>query len=91
MRTGEWLRGRTEHCLLAPRGKPVFLHGRHSTVLHAARREHSRKPEEFYGMVEATCPGSKLELLVVAVSKGLAYTLKVCIVAIEALSVRRSL
>ncbi len=69
MGTGEWLRGQTEHCLLAARGKPVFLHGRHSTVLHAARREHSRKPEEFYGMVEATCPGSKLELLVVAVSR----------------------
>jgi len=25
-------------------------------------REHSRKPEEFYELVEATCPGSKLEL-----------------------------
>lgn len=62
MGTGEWLRGQTEHCLLAARGKRVFLHGRHSTVLHAARREHSRKPEEFYGVVDATCPGSKLEL-----------------------------
>jgi N6-adenosine-specific RNA methylase IME4 len=26
------------------------------------RREHSRKPEEFYILVEATCPGSKVEL-----------------------------
>ena len=26
-----------------------FLHGSHTTVLQAARREHSRKPEEFYG------------------------------------------
>ncbi len=62
MGTGEWLRGQTEHCLLAARGKPVFLHGQHSTVLDAARREHSRKPEEFYALVEATCPGGKLEL-----------------------------
>ena len=62
MGTGEWLRGQTEHCILATRGKPVFLHGSHTTVLHAARREHSRKPEEFYALVEATCPGSKLEL-----------------------------
>jgi ParB-like chromosome segregation protein Spo0J len=42
MGTGEWLRGRTEHCLLATRGKPVFLQGSHTTVLEAARREHSR-------------------------------------------------
>ena len=62
MGTGEWLRGQTEHCLLAVRGKPVFLHGKHTTVLEAARREHSRKPEEFYALVEATCPGSRVEL-----------------------------
>ncbi|MGA2436845.1 MAG: MT-A70 family methyltransferase, partial [Bryobacteraceae bacterium] len=62
MGTGEWLRGQTEHCLLAARGKPVFLHGSHATVLQAVRREHSRKPEEFYAVVEATCPGSKVEL-----------------------------
>ena len=55
MGTGEWLRGQTEHCMLAIRGKPVFLHGNHTTVLEAARREHSRKPEEFYALVEATC------------------------------------
>ena len=62
MGTGEWLRGQTEHCMLAARGKPVFLHENHSTVLEAARLEHSRKPEEFYALVEATCPGSKLEM-----------------------------
>jgi len=62
MGTGEWLRGQTEHCLLAARGKPVFLHGQHSTVIQAVRREHSRKPEEFYALVEATSPGSKVEL-----------------------------
>jgi N6-adenosine-specific RNA methylase IME4 len=62
MGTGEWLRGQTEHCMLAVRGKPVFLHGNHTTVLEAARREHSRKPEEFYSLVEVTCPGSKVEL-----------------------------
>jgi N6-adenosine-specific RNA methylase IME4 len=62
MGTGEWLRGQTEHCLLATRGKPVFIHGNHTTVLNALRREHSRKPEEFYILVEATCPGSKVEL-----------------------------
>jgi N6-adenosine-specific RNA methylase IME4 len=62
MGTGEWLRGQTEHCLLASRGEPVFIHGTQSTVLEAARREHSRKPEEFYTLVETTCAGGKLEL-----------------------------
>jgi N6-adenosine-specific RNA methylase IME4 len=60
--TGPWLRGQTEHCLLFTRGKPVFLSGGHSTLLSAKVREHSRKPDEFYALVEATCPGSKLEL-----------------------------
>lgn len=62
MGTGEWLRGQTEHCMLAVRGKPVFLHGHHATALEAARREHSRKPEEFYALVEQTSPGGKVEL-----------------------------
>ena len=62
MGTGERLRGKTEHCLLAVRGKPVFLHGSHTTVIEVARREHSRKPEEFYALVEATSPGSKMDL-----------------------------
>ncbi len=62
MGTGEWLRGQTEHCMLGIRGRPVFLSGNHTTVIEAVRREHSRKPEEFYELVEATCPGSKVEL-----------------------------
>ena len=59
MGTGEWLRGQTEHCLLAVRGKPVFYQRNHTTVLEAARREHSRKPEEFYALVEATVPAAR--------------------------------
>lgn len=62
MGTGDWLRGQTEHCLLGARGKPVFLHGNHGTALEAARREHSRKPDEFFLMVEQVCPGSRVEL-----------------------------
>src|SRR5262249_52203698 len=62
MGTGEWLRGRTEHCLLATRGRPVFRSGSHTTALEAVRRQHSQKPEEFYALVEAVCPGGKIEL-----------------------------
>jgi hypothetical protein len=64
-----WFPG-LEHCLLAVRGKPVFIHGRHSTALEAARREHSRKPEEFYALVEATSPGRRVELFAREQRKG---------------------
>jgi N6-adenosine-specific RNA methylase IME4/ParB-like chromosome segregation protein Spo0J len=60
--TGDWLRGQTEHCLFAIRGKPVFLGGKQATVLDACRRDHSQKPEEFFELVENLCPGGKLEL-----------------------------
>ncbi len=60
--TGDWLRGQTEHCILAVKGNPMVTLTNQSTVMHADRREHSRKPDEFYGLVEALCPGTKLEM-----------------------------
>jgi N6-adenosine-specific RNA methylase IME4/ParB-like chromosome segregation protein Spo0J len=62
MGLGDWLRGQTEHCILAVRGKPTVTLTNQTTVLHGPMREHSRKPDEFYGLVEALCPGSKVEL-----------------------------
>jgi N6-adenosine-specific RNA methylase IME4/ParB-like chromosome segregation protein Spo0J len=62
MGVGDWLRGQTEHCLLGVRGKPAWLLTNQTTLLHAPVREHSQKPGEFYALVEALCPGSKLEL-----------------------------
>jgi N6-adenosine-specific RNA methylase IME4 len=62
MGTGDWLRGITEHCLLAVRGKPTVDLGNQSTIIEGKVREHSRKPEEFYKLVEGLCPGSKLEM-----------------------------
>lgn len=62
MGTGDWLRGKTEHCVLAVRGRPVVTLTNQTTVLTAPLREHSRKPDEFFDLVEALCTGSKLEL-----------------------------
>ena len=62
MGTGDWLRGQTEHCLMAIRGKPVIQLTNQTTALHGALRKHSQKPEEFYQLVESLCPGSKLEM-----------------------------
>ncbi len=62
MGLGDWLRNQTEHCILAVKGRPVVSLTNQTTILRVPRREHSRKPEEFYTMVEALCPGSKLEM-----------------------------
>ncbi len=59
---GEWLLGQTEHCLVAVKNNPIVLLKNQGTVIDAPRREHSRKPEEFYQLVESLCPGSKCEL-----------------------------
>jgi N6-adenosine-specific RNA methylase IME4 len=62
MGAGDWLRGQTEHCILAVRGSPTVTLTNQTTALHGLLREHSRKPEEFYQLVESLCPGSKVEL-----------------------------
>jgi N6-adenosine-specific RNA methylase IME4 len=62
MGTGDWLRGRSEHCVMASRGKPTIVLKNQTTVLEAPSGGHSRKPEEFYALVESLCPGSKVEL-----------------------------
>lgn len=59
---GNWLRNQTEHCILAVKGRPVVQLTNQTTVLTAPIREHSRKPELFYSLVEGLCPGSKVEL-----------------------------
>ena len=59
---GDWLRNVTEHCILAVRGRPIVSLTNQTTLISEKRREHSRKPESFYTLVEALCPGSKLEM-----------------------------
>src|SRR5262249_48675928 len=49
---GHWLRGQTEHCIMAVRGRPVTTLTNESTWLHAPVTGHSRKPKEFYDLVE---------------------------------------
>src|SRR5512132_2301430 len=57
--TGDWLRGQTEHCLLAVRGKPVVQLSNQTTVLQAPAGEHSSKPQAFYDLVESLCPAPR--------------------------------
>jgi N6-adenosine-specific RNA methylase IME4 len=53
---GDWLRGQTEPCVMAVRGKPTVTLTNESTVLFAPMRGHSVKPPEFYALVERLCP-----------------------------------
>jgi N6-adenosine-specific RNA methylase IME4 len=59
MGMGDWLRGQTEHCIMAIKGKPVHTLTNQSTLLNAPVRGHSQKPFEFYNMVEALCPAPR--------------------------------
>ncbi len=65
MGCGDWLRGKTEHCLLAIKGKPVITLTNQTSVLFGPMRNHSQKPDEFYDLVESLCPapeGGRVEL-----------------------------
>jgi N6-adenosine-specific RNA methylase IME4 len=59
MGTGDWLRGQTEHAIMAVRGKPVVTLTNQSTRLDAPARAHSQKPDEFYALVEKLCPAPR--------------------------------
>lgn len=58
---GRWLRMQCEFCLVGIKGKPFWENTTWRDIIHEPRREHSRKPEAFYEMVEAITAGRKLE------------------------------
>jgi N6-adenosine-specific RNA methylase IME4 len=57
--SGDWLRGQTEHAVMAVRGEPVVTLVGQSTLLKAPVRAHSQKPREFYDVVETLCPAPR--------------------------------
>jgi N6-adenosine-specific RNA methylase IME4 len=63
MGTGDWLRGQTEHCILATRGNPIVELTDQSTVLYGPLRANSQKPDEFYALVESLCPAPRYAYL----------------------------
>jgi N6-adenosine-specific RNA methylase IME4 len=60
---GDWLRGQTEHCIMAVRGKPTVVLTNQTTLLHGPVRAHSQKPDEFYELVESLCPAPRYAYL----------------------------
>lgn len=61
MGLGSWLRSQSEFCIMAVKGNPKVNLTNQTTILHAPMREHSRKPDEFYEMVERLCVGYKID------------------------------
>jgi N6-adenosine-specific RNA methylase IME4 len=59
---GDWLRGQTEHAIMAVRGEPRVTLSNQSTLLLAPYpkdAKHSAKPDEFYALVERLCPAPR--------------------------------
>ena len=59
---GDFIRMQCEFCLIGIKGKPVFRdnHGIRD-IIREPRREHSRKPDGFYELVDSLCVGRKLD------------------------------
>jgi N6-adenosine-specific RNA methylase IME4 len=58
---GAWLRMQCEFCLVGVKGKPTWENTKWRDIINEARREHSRKPEAFYEMVEEITLGRRLD------------------------------
>jgi N6-adenosine-specific RNA methylase IME4 len=61
MGMGAWFRMQCEFCLLGIQGKPYFENTKYRDILTEARREHSRKPDCFFSMIEEITLGRRLE------------------------------
>lgn len=60
---GRWLRGKTEHVILAVKGKPKVDLTNETTLFPGKVTTHSTKPPELYSLVESLCPASpRLEM-----------------------------
>ena len=58
---GHWVRMQCEFCLIGIKGKPYWSNTKHRDIFSEPRREHSRKPDAFFAMVEEITKGSRLE------------------------------
>ena len=61
MGMGRNIRMQVEFCLLGIKGKPIIQGSSERDIITEPRRQHSRKPEAFYEMVERMCIGNKLD------------------------------
>ncbi|NBW21521.1 MAG: hypothetical protein EBR82_77540 [Caulobacteraceae bacterium] len=58
---GAWFRMQCEFCVVGIKGKPIWENKKYSELINENRREHSRKPDSFFDLVNEICFGKKLE------------------------------
>jgi N6-adenosine-specific RNA methylase IME4 len=58
---GMWLRMQCEFCLVGIKGNPPWNNTKWRDIIRESRREHSRKPDGFYEMVEDITIGRRLD------------------------------
>jgi N6-adenosine-specific RNA methylase IME4 len=58
---GAWFRMQCEFCLVGIKGKPYWQNTSYRDILNESRREHSRKPDTFFEMIESVTLGRRLE------------------------------
>jgi len=73
MGIGTWIRFQCEFCLLGIKGKPLWEVKNIRDIIEEPRREHSRKPECFYKMIEDNFVGRKLDYFYGEKRKGWEY------------------
>jgi N6-adenosine-specific RNA methylase IME4 len=61
MGMGKWLRMQCEFCLVGIKGKPLWENTTYRDIIRESRREHSRKPDFFYKMIDSITVGRKLD------------------------------
>lgn len=57
---GSWFRMQCEFCLFGIKGEPPWNNTTHRDFITEARREHSRKPETFYSMIQELFPDYRI-------------------------------
>jgi N6-adenosine-specific RNA methylase IME4 len=58
---GAWFRMQCEFCLVGIKGKPYWENTTYRDIITESRREHSRKPNSFFEMIEKITMGNRLE------------------------------
>ena len=58
---GAWFRMQCEFCIVGVKGKPYWENTTFRDILNEPRREHSRKPDSFFDMIEKITMGRRLE------------------------------
>lgn len=61
MGMGAWFRMQCEFCLVAIKGKPYWENTKYRDIFKETRRQHSRKPDGFYDMINNITLGRKLD------------------------------